>query len=226
MEAINLTLGNKLELELYDSKFERITPILVSQFEALLPDGSMEILAPIHEGRIYPIHRETFMDVIYERNGDLFKFLAVVLERRVSGNIYLLRIQPRSGEERLQRRTFFRFSCLLNIKYRTFEHKETKSEGRGEFKETMTKDLSGGGLCLLVKEKPRNGWFLEGIINVGAEVRFLGRIVRVINVHEKGIFSYEVGIEFDEIKNIDRERIISYIFDSQRKLLKKGWSGK
>lgn len=226
MENIKLTLGNKLELELYDNNGDRILPFLVSQYETQLPDGTMEILAPIHEGRIYPVHKNTLMDVVYERNGDLFKFSAVAVGRSVSGNLFLLRIQPLSGEEHLQRRSFFRFNCIIDINFRMFEHKDTKKEERGEFKKAITKDLSGGGLCILSNEKPTYGWFVEGILNPGKEISFIGRIVRVINVHDKGRFKYEVGIEFVEITNLERERVISFIFDSQRKLLKKGWSTK
>ncbi len=226
MEAIKLAIGNKLELELYDKNNESKMPLLASQFETLLTDGTMEILAPIHEGRLFPVHRNTTMDVIYQKDGDLFKFLAVVIERKTSGNIRLLRIQPITGEERTQRRNFFRFGCLLDVDYHMLKHKPTKNEELGEFKKAVTKDLSGGGLCLLINEKPHNNWFIMGTIDVGAKVHFIGRIVRVTNTPEKGRFKYEVGIEFDEITNLEREKIIGFIFDSQRKLLKKGWSGK
>ncbi len=224
MRAIKLTLGCKLELELYDHNGESIDPVLVSQFESDSPNGTMDILAPIHEGRIFPVHRGTRMDIIYEKNGDLYKFTATALERKISGNIYLLTVKPLSEEEQLQRRTFFRFNCLLDVQYRMFQ--DLAQDDRGTFKKTVTKDISGGGLCLLTNERPTYGWYLEGILGIEREIRFIGRIVRVINVHDKGKFNYEVGVEFVEIRNPDREKVIGFIFDSQRKLLKKGWSTK
>lgn len=224
MTGNKLTLGGKLELDLYDDNGERVVPLLVSQFEAENPDGTMDILAPIFEGRIYPIHRGTKMDVIYETNGELFKFTAEVTERKISGNVYLLTVKPLSDEERVQRRTFFRLSCLQDVEYRMFQKLEDTE--RGEFRKTITRDISGGGLCLLTEERPNYGWYLEGILHVEREIRFVGRIVRVINVHDKGKFNYEVGVEFVDITNSDREKLIGYIFDSQRKLLKKGWSTK
>lgn len=226
METIKLTLGNKLEVELFDQNNERIPPQLVSQFERCLPDGSMEILAPIHSGRIFPVHRGVEMDIIYQKQGDLYKFRAVALERTVAGNIFLLKIMPISGEEHLQRRFFFRFSCIRDISYRMFTRKDTKSEERGAYVKSITKDISGGGLCLLTNEKPIYGWYIEGNLDVGSNLYFIGRVVRVINIHDKGTFKYEVGIEFIDIKDLEREKVISFIFDSQRKLLKKGWSTK
>lgn len=223
MANIGLTLGNKLEVELYDSSNERIKLLLVSQFERFLPDGSMEILAPIHGGRIYPVHRGAEMDIIFERKGELYKFRATALERWIEGNIYLLRIMPKSGEEHLQRRNFFRFSCLLDVRLRMFETRDTREEDRGKYTKAITKDISGGGLCLLTNQKPVLGWFVEGDLDIGSNLHFIGRIVRVIDIHDKGKFRYEAGIEFVDINEKDRQKVISFIFESQRKLLKKGW---
>ncbi len=226
METIRLTLGNKLEVELFNQNNERIPPQLVSQFERFLPDGSIEVLAPIHSGRIYPVRRGVEMDIIYQRQGDLYKFRAVALERTFAGNIYLLRIMPISGEEHLQRRFFFRYNCILDICYRMFANKDTKSEERGSFIKSIIKDISGGGLCLFINEKPGYGYYVEGNLDIGSNLHFIGRIVRVINIHDKGPYKYEVGIEFIDIKDLEREKVISFIFDSQRKSLKKGWSTK
>ena len=226
METIKLSLGDKLEIELYNSNGEKVSPLLVSQYEQSLPDGSMEILAPIKGGRIFPVHRGVEMGVIYEKSGELYTFKAEAIERRVSGNIYLLRIVPTSGAEHMQRRLFFRFDCILDLKYRMFEEKDTIDQDRGEYKKAITKDISGGGLCILTDVQPTYGWHLEGIIDVGGNIRFVGKIVRVINVHDKGKYHYEAGIEFIDISDLDREKVISFIFNSQRKMLKKGWSTK
>lgn len=226
MDAFGLTVGSKLELELYDNNGKQILPVLVSQFESLLPDGTMVILAPISEGRIYPVHYDTMMDVIYERDDHLYKFQAVALNRKVSGNIYLLRIKPLTDEVRFQRRTFFRINCLLDIRYRPADRNTGKKDVKAEFKSAVTKDLSGGGMGILLNEKPDRGSIVEGIVNVGREVHFLGRIVRINSVTDRGTYGYEAGIEFTEIASADRERIIRFIFGLQRNLLHKGWQTK
>ena len=221
MKAIKLSLGYKIELELYDNNGDHILPILVSQYESTLPDENIEILAPIHEGRIYPVHRGMRMDVIYEKDGDLFKFSALALERKVTGNVFFLVIKQLSDVEQMQRRSFFRFNSLLDVEFRVFQNKDTPKDERGEFKKAVTRDISGGGICFLSNEKPNYGWYIEAKIKLEREISFIGRIVRVINVHEKGKFNYEGGVELVEITNGDRERVIGFIFDSQRKLITK-----
>ena len=226
MKTIELNLGDKLEIEIYSSNGERTSLILASQYERLLPDGSMDILAPIKGGRFFPVNRGVEMGVIYEKSGELYKFKAEVIKRWMSSNIHFLRIIPKSAPEHLQRRFFFRFECILDIKYRLFEKKDTKEADKGEYKKSMTKDISGGGLCIRIEEEPKCGWYLEGILDVGSVVRFIGKIIRVTHIRDKRRFLYEAGIEFIDISELEREKVISFIFDSQRKMLKKGWSTK
>ncbi len=223
-----LEIGTRLEMQLINEEGERILPFLVSRLESGGPDGALDILAPIFEGRNYPVHRDQLLSIVFVKNGDLYQFEAVCLERILAGSIYLLRIKATSLPEKIQRRIYFRFLASQDIKIRIYAKRGTPSKERGEFQKTVTRDISGGGMCLLLREKAEVGQYIEGILNIsdGDTVTYVGKIVRVINVDDKGIFKYEVGVEFEDITEKDREKLIGFIFDSQRKLLKKGWSSK
>ena len=136
MIKTNLTLGTKLELELYDANRDRIVPTLISQFEAILPDGSMEILSPILEGRIYPIRRGTHLNVIYEKNGNLFTFASQALDRRFEG---CSSSDNAVREEQIQRRYF---SGLNAQEEHIFAHSETMGKNAAILR--GNKDISGG----------------------------------------------------------------------------------
>ncbi|NMA65988.1 MAG: hypothetical protein GX957_07065 [Clostridiaceae bacterium] len=223
MNNSKLKIGDKVEIEINDEFYDLEQP-LVSQYEIQLPDGTMEILSPIHKGRLFYIARNTKIDVIYEHKGDLFKFGAIVLGNRFSGRIALLRIQPVTEEKRIQRRRFFRLNCVLDIEYRIFEKEDMPVEERGDFKKSITKDISGGGICFLLNEKPRHGWLMEGKLKISdQEVKFDGRVLRIVPTNSEKGYKYEIGLEFIKISNRHREKLISFIFDYQRKLLKKGW---
>jgi len=222
MDSVKLNLGDKIKLQLYDdSKETQDLQELVSQYECSLPDGSMEILAPIKEGRIFPVHRGDEMDVMFEQNGKMYTFKAETIDRRVMGNVYLLRIKPITKIVHLQRRQNFRLDSILNVKCRFYENLDDKD--KIEYKDAITKDISGGGLCLLTNEKPKSGWYFDGIIDIGGEINFKGKVIRVNELINTGKYRYEVGIEFVDITEQERERVISFIFDAQRKKLKKGW---
>jgi len=223
METANLNLGDKIKLQLYDNDDgTQSSQELASQYESLLPDGSMEILAPIKEGRVLPVHRGVEMDVMFAQNGNIYTFKAETVDRRVTGNLYLLRIKPKTKIVRLQRRLYFRLECVLDVKNRFFENMDEKD--LIEYKDAITKNISGGGLCLLTDVEPKSGWFFDGIIDIGGEVHFKGKVVRVNELDNPGKYRFEVGIEFVDITEQEREKVISFIFDTQRKKLKKDWS--
>jgi len=182
----------------------------------------MEILAPIKEGRVLPVHRGVEMDVMFAQNGNIYTFKAETVDRRVTGNLYLLRIKPKTKIVRLQRRLYFRLECVLDVKNRFFENMDEKD--LIEYKDAITKNISGGGLCLLTDVEPKSGWFFDGIIDIGGEVHFKGKVVRVNELDNPGKYRFEVGIEFVDITEQEREKVISFIFDTQRKKLKKDWS--
>lgn len=224
MLKTKLTLGTKLELELYDANGNKMVPTLISQFEAVLPDDSMEILSPLLEGRIFPVRRGTRMEVIYQKDGEVYKFASEAIERKLEGNIHYLRIRPLTEEEKIQRRYFFRFSCVRDVEYRLFADGDTQEEERGVFRKGVTKDISGGGICFRADVKPEIGWQVEGILRLNRDIPFIGRVVRVIDIREGGRYNYEIGVEYTDITNMNRERVISFIYEEQRKLLKKGWT--
>ena len=222
MIKTKLTLGTKLSWN-YTMQTATDRTTLISQFEAVLLTAAWDTFS--HIGRKdLPGPRGTNLDVIYEKNGDLYRFASQAIGRKLEGNVHLLRIKPLSEEEKIQRRYFFRFNCVRDLDYRVFADRETKEEERGDYLKGITKDISGGGICLCSDIKPEIGWYVEGKLLLNQDILFIGRVVRVINVHDRGKYIYEIGIEFVDITNMNRERIIGYIFEEQRKLLKKGWT--
>ena len=222
MDSVKLNLGDKIKLQLYDdSDVTLSSQELPSQYENSLPDGSMEIVAPIKEGRVVPVHRGVEMDVMFAQNGNMYTFKAETIGRRVTGNLYLLRIKPKTKIVKLQRRLYFRLECVLDVKNRFFENMDDKDSI--EYRDAITKNISGGGLCLLTDVEPKEGSFFDGIIDIGGEINFKGKVVRVNELENQGKYRFEVGIEFTDITEQEREKVISFIFDTQRKKLKKGW---
>jgi len=221
MDTAKLNLGDKIKLQLYNSDETQSSQELASQYESMLPDGSMEILAPIKEGKVLPVHRGIEMDVMFAQNGKMYTFKAETIDRRVTGNLYLLRIKPKTKIVHLQRRLYFRLECVLDVKNRFFENIEDKD--LIEYKNAITKNISGGGICLLTDDEPKKGWNFDGIIDIGGDIHFKGRVVRVNKLENAGKYRFEVGIEFVDITDQEREKVISFIFDTQRKKLKKGW---
>jgi c-di-GMP-binding flagellar brake protein YcgR len=228
MKLSEIASGTKLELRIYDHFGDINDMPLISEFEWLVSEEQAFIAAPIFEGNIYPVQVGAFMDIFFvikssvnNMNG-VCKFRSKVLGREKIDNIALLLIENVGQLEEVQRRDFYRCAYLLPIKFSLGEASEgektkiVKQEG-------LIKDLSGGGVCIRMKEKIELGQILDCEIALEDKaVEFSAEVVRVDKVDNISKYNYEIGISFKIIKNQNREELIKFIFSEQRKLRKKG----
>jgi c-di-GMP-binding flagellar brake protein YcgR len=223
MDISGIKAGTKLELDIMDNG-QREGPVLVSQFEACTEDRKAIIAAPIIEGNFYNLPDGTNMLVYFKVNGkggvDLYTFEAVVTGREINGNLHLLKIEQTSDIKRIQRRFFYRLQCRLNLKYR----KVSNSKNEEDFVKAMTCDISGGGAKILINEELEVGEIIECelFIEDDKSIGFISRIVRCEKNIGESHYKFTAGLEYTKIKDNDREMLVQYIFDEQRKLLKKG----
>ncbi|HPD00005.1 MAG TPA: PilZ domain-containing protein [Acetivibrio sp.] len=227
MRINELKIGLKLEVRLYSPRDIRTDTLLVSEFEWAENDKIFFIAVPIHRGRLYPIHIGTQMEVIFIMHDNLYSFIAKVLDRCIKNRISLLKMEALTQIRKIQRREFFRFECALPIGYRlveTQEHGDSENSDK-EFIKTYTRDLSGGGVCIRLKEEVDYGAIIECelLLNDINRIRFIGRVVRFTTYDSPvGMYKYEIGVFFEKISEKDRERVVSHIFQEQRRLIKKG----
>lgn len=221
MKCDELNLGLKLELQLLGNDGIRINNPFVSEFEWAENKDILFVAAPIYEGRLYPVQIGTKVAVLFIKENNLYEFTAKVIDRESKHNLAMLKIQALSPIEKVQRREFFRFDTSIPVNYRIISTVNTKSTE--DYIKTVTRDLSGGGLCIRLKEPIELDNFLDCELFISTKVCFIGRVVRLTKYDAmQGIYKYEVGVYFEKIEEALREKVISYIFQEQRRLLKKG----
>ncbi|HHW47818.1 MAG TPA: flagellar brake protein [Clostridiaceae bacterium] len=224
MKLTDIRTGVKLELEIYNEFNEKIIPTFVSQFEHALDEKTAVIYAPISEGNIYPVRKGWVMYVYFLNEDNLYRFKAKVKGRRLKSNVALLLIELLDEIERIQRRQFYRFECTLPVKYRVVDSMQDAEENDPPFVESVTKDISGGGICIKVKESVPTGSLVECELDLKEthKIKFYGIVARVSMREDDPVYSHEIGVLFKQIEKRHKEEIIKYIFAEQRKLRKKG----
>ena len=228
MEISELQIGTKLELELRDEEGKKLDQSLISEFEWLVDPKTLMIAAPIHEGEIYPLRNGTIINIYFVHKAgkeyELYSFNAIISGREMSEKIALLKIGVISEIERIQRRQYYRLGCSMPVKFRVVESMSEIVNGSIPFRKTIASNLSGGGICLLLEDRLEVGKLVECEIATeeNKEVRFFGKVIRYDNSQLDGRFKYEAGIAYIKINNNDREAVVKYIFNEQRKLRKKG----
>jgi c-di-GMP-binding flagellar brake protein YcgR len=224
MEYREIRLGTKIELELYDKDGNKMYPVLMSQYESYDDENNIvEIHIPFFERNFYPIHQYTVMKVTFSKENDTYMFKAEAVQRFYHDNLTMIKVRPVTPIMKIQRRSFFRVDCVVNVRYRVFDKAIPEDRIMTKFSKAKTKDISGGGICMLTEVRLDKSSYIEAFIELDKEIRFIGEVVRSHVLRDRGKLLYETGVEFKKIENRDREKIIGYIYEIQRERLKKGW---
>jgi c-di-GMP-binding flagellar brake protein YcgR len=203
---------------------KRTGPVLVSELEWIESNDTLYIAAPIHEGLVYPIRVDTLMNLYFYCENELFTCSSVVISRYIKDNLPMLNIRATSSLEKIQRRQYYRFQHTLTVEYKIVETPSSETNEPIPFYKGITRDIGGGGVSILVMEKAELENLVECRLNISEEkqVSFFGNVVRVTKLKNEEKYNYNIGVSFSKIENRDREEIIKFIFQQQRKLINKG----
>ncbi|TYQ13179.1 UNVERIFIED_CONTAM: c-di-GMP-binding flagellar brake protein YcgR [Acetivibrio alkalicellulosi] len=225
MRIDQMSVGLKLEIRISRFDDSKKDDVYASQLEWAESNNVLFVAAPIYQGKVYPISVETQVGICFVKDNNLYEFRGKVIDRSTKHNISVLKIETLSEIKKIQRREFFRFDCTIPINYRILSSSGEKDQQNQSYIKTITRDLSGGGVCIKLMEKVEYGKLIECelFLNDFNKVCFSGKVVRFTEYETiKNTFKYEIGVLFEKIDEKSREKIISYIFMEQRRLIKKG----
>lgn len=124
---------------------------------------------------------------------------------------------------RKERREFPRLNVELFVRYKIVRPPEQEVEAK-------TKNISGGGVCLITREQLKPGVILAMDIKFPHSTQPALVSGRVVWSAESGLGPspagherFDNGIEFVEINDLDRQRIIEHVNSEQEKTEDKGW---
>lgn len=238
MAAVNIEVGNKLDLismtktsEISDAKVykSQILDIVDGQhFQISTPiDGFKILLLPIggrYEATIYA-------------GKNIYVCQLKVVDRYKIRNQYVMDVETLNSPKKFQRRAYYRLEYTRDFEFQLppeeeeapeqeeFKTLEEMDEPLQPFDKGILLDLSGGGCRFVSREKIAPGEKL--ILKIPLEMEELKIVTvtgktlssRVLENHGR---SYEQRVEFIDIENTQREEIIKFIFQQERKNRKKG----
>lgn len=230
--------GDKLELVLVEhasGKNDELSKrVFMSKINDILSEDRLEILMPLEKTKLIllPVDAEYDMS-IYSKNG-LYQCFVRVVDRYKSDNMYLLVVELTSNLRRNQRREFYRFSCALEMCSRNLEAEEVEAiEKQAPYslvpglplKRSVIVDISGGGLRFISEQKYEEGSLIYCSYHllVNGTRKLYELVSKVLEVkpveNRKGVFEHRV--QYVNISEGIREQIIRYIFQEERKNMKK-----
>lgn len=171
--------------------------------------GSLWVAAPHERGELVPISLGEKVKIFLISKNEVYSFTGEVARRIKKGSMAFLVFEMPTSVVRLQRRDYVRLEISLPIGLKT-EDKNWKATIR---------NISGGGALVSFPEKgevPELGDEMTYELEINGE-RFAGRAT-VIREEDRQVRA----IQFSEILEKDREKIIKFIFQKQIELKRKG----
>lgn len=229
-----ISIGNKIDMEiLIDGAVEsdsRRRRVLYSRLMDIPGDNILRISMPFHDKRLVPLSvGEQYLLYIYADKG-IYSGRFVVINRLKEGNIFLADVEAQDTLKKVQRREYYRYDCRLPSDYRVVPEKEQwkldrENPEEQEWKKSVIIDISGGGVKIVSEYKEAADSLLQlrfQLVSESVRQNFVvfGRLIASLPNRERPNL-IEQRIAFEQITEQDREQIIRYIFDEERKRLAK-----
>lgn len=199
----------------------------------IISEDELKIAMPLEHGKmiLLPIDKE-FNICFYTKSG-LYQCLARVVDRMKADNVYSLLMELTTDLSKYQRREYYRLNCVLDMKAsKIADDADDPNLEKVELIDTditfdngIMVDISGGGARFISRTQYPKGsevlfkftLFVSGKLN---EYTLHGRVLFSQEI-KTNPGAFEHRLQFVHIMKDDRESIIRYIFEEERKIRRK-----
>ena len=219
-------IGNKIEMQRMDSEGVVSDKLFTSKILDIREAGILQIAMPIDEGHMVPLAvNDRYYVWCYCKQG-LYVFEGIIRARYKENGLYFMDFSMETEAKKIQRRAYYRYSCKIGVQYRIVPEDEEDALTLDEYelqewKKAIMLDLSGGGIKMVANDKLEEGSLIQirFYLPEGDELKGYTLYASLIksSVTENNRNLYELRSEFQRIGEREREDIIRYIFEEERK---------
>lgn len=197
----------------------------------VLSEDRVEISMPMEKSKLILLPVDGEYDLYFYSDSGLYQCYARVVDRYKNNSVYVLVFDMISNLRKHQRREYYRFSCALEMNSRQLAEEELSATGETDvmvphlpLKSSIIVDISGGGLRFVANYayEPQSMILCKYSLLIHGENKEYNLVGKVLSVKElenrKGV--YEHRVQYVNVNPVEREEIIKYIFDEERKTLK------
>ena len=216
----NIKIGDRVEIQ-QNREGER-PKTHVSQVENKLDGDKIIVNVPISYGQLIELSKGTKYKFLFFTDKGIIRFEGVVEGHMEEGGFAVMLVKLEGEGERIQRRDFFRFACVLPVKFLLLDNVTMSEVDENEVFQGIIKDIGGGGVCFLANESIDEGSAIKLVIKLENDI--LLAIGEVIQKHyfPKSNYRYQYRVGFIGIHPVEQEKIVQFIFNEQKRMLQKG----
>lgn len=202
--GINYRIDVLWEENMYKSTIQDIT------------DDGILITIPVFDGIYLTLNDgDEIEQIFYDDKGNVFGYKSKVLGRLTEKDIPFYRVGKPYDIKRIQRRDYVRVNVVQVINFIKEEELKENISGEEKYEHALLLDLSGGGMRIKIKEEIAVGdVIIANLTYENEKISVRGKVIRVDKTEDK---RYICGINFDDIDNATREKIIKTVFTIMRK---------
>lgn len=221
LKAVRRTKGNEEEQK---------ARVFSSKIFDVISDDTIELLMPMEQTKLILLPVDAEYEVFFYTDNGLYECTVRIIDRYKSNNIYLVLAELETNLRKYQRRDFYRYSCALDMETRGLTREEVSAlENRISYQtppgipmaKSVIVDISGGGLRFISKaEYEKDSYvcckyelFIHGGVKMYELVCLILSSKELVNRNGE----YEYRVKFVNLDNDEREEIIQYIFEEERK---------
>lgn len=225
--------GNKVEMQAVErAKYIDETEkkkVYQTQVCDILSEDRLEIYMPMEKSKLILLPVNAEYDLYFYTQAGLYQCFASVIDRYKSDNQFILMMELTSNLRKFQRREYYRLSCALEMNSRPLEKEEVEVVEKGNsylvpglpLKRSVIVDISGGGIRFIgnYAYEPESLVCCKYNLVVDGNSKEYTLVAKVLMVREledrPGI--YEHRAQYINIDTSEREEIIRFIFEEERK---------
>lgn len=233
-----ISLGDKIELQaVARSAREQAAgagTTYSSKVYDILSEDTLEIVMPMEKTKLILLPVDSEYDMVFYGKNGLYQCFARITDRYKTNNVYLLVVELTSNLRKYQRREYYRFSCALEMCARSLEEDEVQAlENRKSrvltpglpLRQSVIVDISGGGLRFVSDRRyePESLLYISyHLLKSGKRKKYevIGKVFAVRELENRP-GTWEHRVQYYDMDQKTREEIIRYIFEEERKSLKK-----
>ena len=225
--------GNKIEMQAVDRTKDidetEKKKVYQTQVCDILTEDRLEIYMPMEKSKLILLPVNAEYDLYFYTQAGLYQCFANVIDRYKSGSQFILLMELTSNLRKFQRREYYRLSCALEMSSRPLEKEELDIVQQGNnylvpglpLKRSVIVDISGGGIRFIgdYAYEPESLVCCKYNLVVDGNAKEYTLIAKVLMVRalEDRPGVYEHRAQYINIDTSEREEIIRFIFEEERK---------
>lgn len=225
--------GQKVELQYVekatDGTGDTLKKIYTSTVYDVLSEDRLEIMMPMEKTKLILLPVDAEFNICFYTEQGLYQCFVQIIDRYKSNNVYILVLELTSNLRKYQRREYYRFSCALEMEARDLLEEEKIAVEQEDYhlipglplKRSVIVDISGGGLRFVSTQKYEENSLIYCTYYLmlnGQKKKYelVGKILSVKEIQGKA-GTYEHRVQYMNLHVDEREEIIRYIFEEERK---------